>query len=119
MSIRYHTSARIEFDRSPDELTTILSVRVEYGLRDGVIDSEGIRHIADAAHGDARVAIGALRTAARNAQKEGLTSILMDPVGFVPGVEYEHETVENHLDSHSKVDLTQKLKEFYPELEEE
>ena len=91
---------------------------MEYGLWDGVIDSEGIRHISEAAHGDARAAIGALRTAARNPQQEGLTSIPMDPVGFVPGVEYEHETVENHLDPHSKVDLTQKLRALYPELEE-
>ena len=88
---RFLTATRIKFDRySLDELTAILSARVEYGLRDGVIDSEGIRHIAEAARGDARVAIGALRTAARNAQQEGRTTIPMDIIeGAVPEAKSE------------------------------
>ena len=78
---RFVNSKRINFDPySIEELTAILSARVEYGLRDGVIDTEGIRHIANAAHGDARVAIGALRAAARNAQQDGLVEIPMEVI---------------------------------------
>ena len=42
----------------------------------------------------------------------------MEPTGFVPGVEYEREAVENHLDAHSDVNLTPLLRSRYPKLEE-
>jgi Cdc6-like AAA superfamily ATPase len=53
---------------------------VRWGLDDGVIDSEGIQYIAEAAAGDARVSIGILRTAAREAQSRGLDYISMEIV---------------------------------------
>ena len=78
---RFLSSQRIKFDPySTDQLTAILSARVRYGLQEGAIDTEGITYIADAAHGDARVAIAALRAAARNAQQNGLSTIPMDIV---------------------------------------
>lgn len=65
---RLHTSARIEFDLyGNDELAAILNDRVRWGLHPDVVDDSQLRRIADAAAGDARVAIGILRTAARRA----------------------------------------------------
>jgi orc1/cdc6 family replication initiation protein len=78
---RFQSSVRIQFDRyGTEELMAILSDRVRWGLDDGVVDTEGLRYIAEAAAGDARVSIGILRTAAREAQRQGLDRIPMDVV---------------------------------------
>lgn len=45
------------------------------GLRAGVITDEQLHSIADTAAGDARVAIGTLRAAARRADQQGYNSI--------------------------------------------
>ena len=69
-------SERIRFDRySPDELVSIMDGRVRAGLEDGVIGREQLETIADAAAGDARVALSILRTAARQAHRNYETEI--------------------------------------------
>ena len=78
---RLQSAIRIRFERySVDELVAILSDRVRWGLTADVIDEDALRHIADAAAGDARVSIGILRTAAREAQNRGLDHISMEVV---------------------------------------
>ncbi|MFC7157618.1 Cdc6/Cdc18 family protein [Halomarina halobia] len=67
---RLHTAERVHFDRySVDELVAILEDRAESGLTTGAVAREQLAIIADAAAGDARVAIGILRNAARQAQR--------------------------------------------------
>lgn len=73
---RLRTSARIEFDHyGNDELIAILEDRVRWGLHPDAIDESQLRDIADAAAGDARVAIGILRTAARQANQHSTETI--------------------------------------------
>ncbi|USZ67383.1 orc1/cdc6 family replication initiation protein [Halorussus salilacus] len=61
---------RVRFDRyAPDELVSIMDARVRAGLEDDVISREQLRRVADAAAGDARVALSILRTAARQAHR--------------------------------------------------
>jgi len=73
---RLHTSARIEFDLyGNDELVAILEDRVRWGLHPDTIDASQLRTIADAAAGDARVAISILRTAARQATQHSTDTI--------------------------------------------
>ncbi|WP_042664240.1 Cdc6/Cdc18 family protein [Haloferax sp. ATB1] len=54
----------------PDELVSILSVRVRWGLETGAVSQDILERIADAAAGDARVALGMLRRAANYAVRE-------------------------------------------------
>jgi orc1/cdc6 family replication initiation protein len=78
---RLQSSIRIRFDKyGVDELVAILSDRVRWGLDEDVVGEPALRYIADAAAGDARVSIGILRTAAREAQSRGLDRIPMDVV---------------------------------------
>jgi len=78
---RLQSSVRIRFDKyGVDELVAILSDRVHWGLDEDVVDEACLRYIADAAAGDARVSIGILRAAAREAQGHGLDHIPMDVV---------------------------------------
>mgnify|MGYP002761073861 CR=1 FL=1 len=64
---RLQTSARIHFDQySKQELMSILEDRVRWGVRPDVVTESQLENIADAAAGDARVAIGILRNAAQN-----------------------------------------------------
>lgn len=70
LASRLHASRRIRFERYDlDELVSILTDRVRWGLAADAIDEEGLRLIADAAAGDARVAISVLRSAARRAEQ--------------------------------------------------
>lgn len=72
LNSRLKTSTRLEFKPySNDALTSILRDRVRWGLRDNAITDENIETIADGAAGDARVAIGILRSAARKATERG------------------------------------------------
>lgn len=62
---RLHPCTRIQFEKYPlDELVSILAARARWGLTGDVTERE-LRLIADAAAGDARIAIGILRNAAR------------------------------------------------------
>lgn len=69
---RLKGSVRVKFDSyTVEELVSILEARVRWGLRPGVIERDELELIADMAAGDARVAIGVLRAAARQAEREG------------------------------------------------
>ncbi|MFC7226796.1 orc1/cdc6 family replication initiation protein [Salinirubellus salinus] len=73
---RLKTAHHIRFDRyGVDELVAILEDRVRWGLREDAITNEQLRWVADAAAGDARVAIGTLRAAAEAADREGAARI--------------------------------------------
>jgi len=73
---RLKAERRIQFDRySVDELSAILATRAEEGLGPGSVSEYQLEYIADAAAGDARVAIHILQTAAREAEANNLTSI--------------------------------------------
>ncbi|MFO7794363.1 MAG: orc1/cdc6 family replication initiation protein [Candidatus Nanohaloarchaea archaeon] len=58
-----------------NEILDILKDRVEYGLRDNVIEDSVLKLIASKSGGDARVAISTLRKAAQQAEREGLEKI--------------------------------------------
>lgn len=70
---RFKTATRIHFDRyGTREMVGILEDRIRWGLHEGVATGDQIRWIADAAGGDARVAIGTLRAAAQRGDQRGL-----------------------------------------------
>jgi Cdc6-like AAA superfamily ATPase len=61
---------RVRFDRyATDKLISIMDARIKSGLEEGVIDRDQLATIADAAAGDARIALSILRTAARQAHR--------------------------------------------------
>jgi len=73
---RLETCARIRFGSySLDQLVTILEDRVRWGLEPDVITESQLEAIADYAAGDARIAIGLLRNAARQATQQDETEI--------------------------------------------
>ncbi|WP_337653181.1 Cdc6/Cdc18 family protein [Halomontanus rarus] len=66
----------VEFRRyRDDELVAILVDRVESGVRPGAISDARLREIAEAADGDARVAIGILRNALETASARGASTV--------------------------------------------
>jgi orc1/cdc6 family replication initiation protein len=76
---RLRSSEHIRMDKYHDEqLYDILSARVRWGLDEGVISDDQLYRIADAAAGDARLAIGILRTAASKADRENYDRITDD-----------------------------------------
>ena len=76
LTSRLTGSERVRFDRySAGELVSILNARAKWGLEEGVISDSQLETIADAAGGDARVALSIFRTAARQAQRQNLTEI--------------------------------------------
>ena len=100
---RLKGSTRIWFDTySTKELTAILRARVQWGLSPGAIDPERLKLIADIAAGDARVAIGILRSAARHAERNGLDVITSSAVKeAVPEARDEiHEKTIEKLNAH-------------------
>lgn len=73
---RLQTATRIHFDvYDTDALVAILTDRVRWGLREDAITSDQVETIAEAAAGDARVAIGILRCAAQQAIQAGADTI--------------------------------------------
>lgn len=73
---RLQTATRIRFDAFDQEaLVAILEDRARWGLRADAITTEQLERIADAAAGDARVAIEILRGAAREAVHDGAETI--------------------------------------------
>lgn len=69
---RYRAGTRVQFDRyGADELVAILEERVRQGLEPGTVETTQLETIADAAAGDARVAIGILRSAVGRAVTAG------------------------------------------------
>lgn len=68
---RLRSSEHVRMDKYHNEqLYDILSARTKWGLENGVITDEQLYQIADAAAGDARLAIGMLRSAASTADRE-------------------------------------------------
>jgi len=72
---------RVRFDRySSDELISIMDARAKSGLEEGAVNRDQLATIANAAAGDARVALSILRTAARQAHQNYETRITDDIV---------------------------------------
>ncbi|WP_458190765.1 Cdc6/Cdc18 family protein [Haladaptatus sp. NG-WS-4] len=81
LTSRLQTSVKIPFEKYHlDELVSILHARARSGLSEGAIGNEQLALIADAAAGDARVAIGILRNAARRADQAEAAQITTDIV---------------------------------------
>jgi Cdc6-like AAA superfamily ATPase len=83
-----------------------------------VIDTEGLQEIAEAATGDARVAIGILRKAARNAQKEKDRRIRSSVIANVVSeakLEIERDIIDR-LTPHQKVlyDIIHEVEQIAP-----
>jgi orc1/cdc6 family replication initiation protein len=73
---RLRASEHVRMDKYHDEqLYDILHARAKWGLAEEVITDEQLYRIADAAAGDARLAIGILRTAASTADRENYEHI--------------------------------------------
>ena len=76
---RLHASRRIRFEKYDlDELVAILEDRIRWGLAEDALTRDQLACIADAAAGDARVAIGILRSAARQAEEPNTEEIDSD-----------------------------------------
>ena len=76
---RLRSSEHIRMDKYHDkQIYDILSARAKWGLGEDVIIDDQLYRIADAAAGDARLAIGILRTAASKADRENRERITND-----------------------------------------
>ncbi|WP_135306087.1 Cdc6/Cdc18 family protein [Haloarcula amylovorans] len=83
---RLRSSEHVRMDRYHDEqLRDILAARAKRGLEKDAITDDQLHRIADAAAGDARLAIGILRTAASAADRKNAgqitNDILLDAAG--------------------------------------
>ncbi|PCR89461.1 Cdc6/Cdc18 family protein [Natrinema ejinorense] len=68
---RFRSAETIHLERfTHNQLVDILQARIRAGLRPGTISSDAIDYIADVAAGDAREAIGILRSGARAVSKD-------------------------------------------------
>ena len=106
LTSRLQTCVRIPFEKYHlEELVAILSARVQCGLSEGTIGNEQLSLIADAAAGDARVAIGILRNAARRADQSGTDHITTDIVHeAVPDGRHEvRQKTIDQLNPHQRV----------------
>jgi orc1/cdc6 family replication initiation protein len=84
-----------------DQLVAILTDRVRMGFEPGTVGDEQLERIADAAAGDARLAINVLRMAARRAQEAGAERVAPAHVtAAVP--EAEHDVRRKTLSKLSK-----------------
>ncbi|WP_394338346.1 Cdc6/Cdc18 family protein [Halorubrum persicum] len=73
---RFSSSERIRFDQYTEgELVSILEARARWGLSPDAVETPELQVMADAAAGDARTAIGILRTAARYADRDAVGEI--------------------------------------------
>jgi orc1/cdc6 family replication initiation protein len=76
---RLRSSEHVRFPAyTDDELVTILADRVGWGLEPDCVTDDQLRTIATAAAGNARDAIGILRSAARRAEREGRERVTDD-----------------------------------------
>ncbi len=98
LSSRLMNSTRIQFNKyGNDELVAILQARVNRGLATDAIEHSQLAQIADAAAGDARVAIGILRNAAQHAERNCVDRITSTAIGeAIPDAkaEVQQKTVE-------------------------
>jgi orc1/cdc6 family replication initiation protein len=95
---RLQTATRIHFGRyTTDELVAILRDRVRWGLHEDAVTDAQLRQIAEAAGGDARVAIATLRAAAHSADGEECERLTDDHIeAAVP--EAREEIRRRHLE---------------------
>ncbi|MDY6769341.1 MAG: Cdc6/Cdc18 family protein [Candidatus Nanohaloarchaea archaeon] len=96
---------RIGFSRyGLAELVDILADRAEWGLHPDAVDEPVLEDIADAAAGDARLAIAILRSAARRAEEERVDAITPELVeAAVPDAEQqERQKNVEKLNDHQK-----------------
>lgn len=103
---RLRTAVRVGFDSyDRDALVAILQDRVRWGLRDDAITTAQLESIAEAAAGDARVAIGILRGAAREASQAGADRITDAHIeGAVPEAKAEiKQQTESKLTAHQRI----------------
>ncbi|TKX81221.1 Cdc6/Cdc18 family protein [Halorubrum sp. SD626R] len=76
---RLRSSEHVRMDKYHNEqLYDILSARTKWGLENSVITDDQLYQIADAAAGDARLAIGMLRSAASTADRENREEVTND-----------------------------------------
>ncbi len=106
LNSRLETCTRIRFSQYDlSELVTILEDRARWGLEPDAIDTEQLEIIADYAAGDARVAIGIFRNAARVAQQNNndrITTEIIDRV--VPETKSEiRQKTTDKLTEHQEV----------------
>ena len=81
LTSRFHSSVRVQFDKYRlDELVSILDARARRALSEGAIGKQELALVADAAAGDARIAIGILRNAARLAEQGNRDAVSTDVV---------------------------------------
>lgn len=104
---RLTAATRIHFDRyDVGELVSILEDRARWGLRDDAVTTAQLEMIADTAAGDARVAIGTLRAAARKAVEQGrdqITDTLIEEAEPKAKAEIQQKTVEKLTPDHRLV----------------
>ena len=94
LTSRLRGSERVRFDRySADELVSIMAARARWGLEADAIADDQLATMADAAGGDARVALSILRTAARQAHQQYEAAI---PEAHVERHEKDVETLNSH-----------------------
>jgi len=74
-------SKRVQFKAyTSDQLQDILMDRAEWGLDSSAVDSSKIKKIALSSEGDARIAIGVLRSAARRAEEREKSDITREMI---------------------------------------
>jgi orc1/cdc6 family replication initiation protein len=108
-----------------EELVAILTDRVRWGLAEDVIDTRRLELVAANAAGDARVAIGILRRAARKAKHESVAEITADIIQeetpeakseikqkTIDRLTTDQELLYNIISEHGKI-TPQKLYESY------
>ncbi|ELY64713.1 Cdc6/Cdc18 family protein [Natrinema versiforme] len=104
---RLRSAEMITLDRfNHEQLVDILQARIRAGLRPGTISSDAIDYIADIAAGDAREAIGILRSASRVVSRDDdrsqITTAVVDEVRTAALEEIHLERVED-LGTHKRL----------------
>ena len=105
LASRLRGHEHVRFDRyGVEELTAILAARAKRGLAENAISRSELETIADAAAGDARVAISMLRSAARQATREEAEAITSEIVRrAIPDARSEvHRKSLDKLTSHQQ-----------------
>lgn len=116
---RLRSSERVHFEKyTEDEIVSILTDRVQWGLDPACISADKLRTIATAAAGNARDAISILRSAARHAERnssEEITDEFIDEAVPKARAEIRQKNVER-LNEHQQIlfDLVSETDEIAP-----
>lgn len=93
---RLKDAERIEFEPyEAKKLQDILRDRAEWGLHPDAVDDKRLRKMALSAEGDARIAIGILRSAARKAESQGADEITRSMIEAAVPDAREHTRQKN------------------------